>query len=256
MSTATSRSVAPPPKPPVYASMFGETLLKLADSAGRIDEDFAVRFLADGGIRVALVDTSHVQMLDIRVPPGLVKHESRTDDAVGFSAKAIKAAKAWLDPREHVKITVDRVQWKATLVQGTTRATIGAEDETMAYLPKVPKLTLPVSFTISAKAALRGKGWLKAGDGVGDYVILTTRNGKIRAEFKGESRALDIGVCDASGEARSLFNSRLLVSSIRAAAVFNDEVRVELGNDYPLSIRASTEDGITVHCLVAPRLES
>lgn len=225
------------------------------DALGRVVEEARFK-VGDGLIKFREVDAAHVALCHGGVP---LVEQDMDPMQVAIPVDTLKRVMkpVPLGEVEPIVFEVDG-EWVTVVLPGDHRVEYKQFDTAAMTDPKIPNLDLDVALEVKANDFYEA---VKRADNVG-------ANDHIRVEYADEGLVVkcegarlkhrsDIEVQDvirARDDAVSLF-SLDYIRSFTCAKGWQGTARIELGNDYPIPMKAQPGDA-TINYLMAPRIKS
>lgn len=213
---------------PVWLNTFN-SIATLADEA---------TFEADkDGLRLRIMDPSHIALIDINMPPSdfelyqcdeLVKFGVRVDDVLKMIRRGDKkdALALGVDTTNSL-LTLDfpKTKYKSMLIESSASSTT------------LPKLNLNASIDIATAALDKVLGDIQV---VSDYIIIEVKNGQLSFSGRGDNGESDVSGLDLKVEAKedskSIYSIDYLTKIVKAVMSTVENAKLEFSSKMPLRL--------------------
>ena len=217
--------------------------------------------LSENGVELKAVDPANVAMVSFRLDSGAFEYFETTPGEIGVDLIRLSDVLSMADRGDNVTLELDEENHKLKIGVGSLSYTLSLIDPSAVRKePRVPELDLPAHVVIAGSQLRKG---INAAEKVSDHVVLGVADDPedlFYMEASGDIDSLKLKMPSTEllglkpGKARSLFSLEYL-SDMSKAIGKAQEVKLELGVDYPLKISFSLGQGVSISYLLAPRIE-
>jgi proliferating cell nuclear antigen len=216
--------------------------------------------LTKGEMGIKAVDPANVAMVSLSIPSKAFEKYEAKEGEIGLDIKKLNDILEMVENSENVELRVDPEAKKLNISVGDLSCSIGLLDLShVRKEPSIPSLELPASVVLSGADFRRGT---KAAEKIGDSIVLGIENDTFYMEAKGDTDSIKLALPKSklseikSVKVRSSYSLDYL-GDISKIAGKSSEVKIELGNDYPVKLSFQIADGKgKIEYMLAPRIES
>ncbi|HPJ31018.1 MAG TPA: DNA polymerase sliding clamp [Methanothrix sp.] len=242
------------------AVISAETLRDAVEAVSSLVDE--VKFtLSENGVELKAVDPANVAMVSFRLNSEAFEYFKATPGEIGVDLVRLSDVLSMADRGENVTLELDEENHKLKIGVNSLSYTLSLIDPSaIRKEPRVPELDLP-AHVILPGAQLRKA--VRAAEKVSDHVVLGVADDpedQFYMEAKGDIDSLKLKMPGTEllglkpGKARSLFSLDYLADMSKAIGKAQ-EVKLEMGVDYPLRISFKLGQGVEINYLLAPRIE-
>ncbi|MEA2045323.1 MAG: DNA polymerase sliding clamp [Euryarchaeota archaeon] len=237
-----------------------ETLRDAIDAVSSLVDE--VRFaISENGIELKAVDPANVAMVSFRIDPEAFEYFEAAQGDIGVDLVRLSDVLSMADRGENVTLELDEENHKLKIGLNSLSYTLSLIDPSaIRKEPRVPDLDLPAHVVLPGPQLRKA---IRAAEKVSDHVILGVSDDPedmFYMEASGDIDSLVLKIPSMEllgmkpGKARSLFSLDYL-SDMSKAIGKAQEVKLEMGVDYPLRVYFSLSQGVDINYLLAPRIE-
>jgi len=213
--------------------------------------------ISERGLELKAVDPANVAMISLRLDASVFEFYQAEPGEIGVDLVRLSDLLSMADRGENVRLELDEEGHKLKIGVGSLSYTLSLIDPSaIRKEPRIPDLDLPAHVTISGTELRRA---VKAAEKVSDHVVMGVSDEGFYMEAKGDIDSFKLKISSSEllglkpGDARSLFSLDYL-SDMSKSLGKSQEVKLELGVDYPLRIGFKIKD-VEINYLLAPRIE-
>jgi proliferating cell nuclear antigen len=243
------------------AIVSAETLRDALDSVSVLVDECKIR-LEDEGLSIRAVDPANVGMVDLTLADDAFESYETDGGVIGVNLARLEEFAGMADADQLIELELDEETRKLHVQIDGLEGTLALIDpDSIRQEPDLPDLDLPAEIVLEGRDIDRA---VKAADMVSDHIALgvdaTDEIFYVDAEGDTDDVHLELGRDDlialTAGDARSLFSLDYLKDMNRAIPG-DAEVRVELGEEYPVKLHFEMAEGNgQVTYMLAPRIQS
>lgn len=238
-----------------------DVLKSLVDATYTLVDEAKIQVSPDG-LDLKAVDPAHVAMVDLRLGAEAFDEFKADEVEIGLDMDKFRDVLNLANKGDTVDVDYDDETATLTVRIGQLTRQMSLVDTASMADPEVPDLDLAADITLNVGELERG---IKASEAVSDHVALIASEDGFEVQAEGDTDSVDLQLPPemlvdldvAEGEtARSLFSLDYFTNMVKAAKA-SDEIRLELGSDYPVKMHFGIAEGDgEVTYLLAPRIES
>jgi len=243
------------------ASIPTSDIRTILDSVNVLVDECKLHIEADG-IGIRAIDPANVGMVDLSVDNAAFDSYETTGITIGVRLKNLTELFSVATAGDQFHLHLDEETNKLIVeVSGVTRSIALVDPDSVRQEPDLPDLDLSSTLFIEANQLNRG---IKAADMVSDQIALGINPDEdvfyVEADGDTDDVSYEIPEDDlidlSSGDAHSLFDLNY-VKNIQKATGSDDELKLELGDDFPIKVHYDIIDGDgDVTHMIAPRIQS
>jgi proliferating cell nuclear antigen len=237
-----------------------ETLRDAIEAVSSLVDE--VKFtLSESGMDLKAVDPANVAMVNFRLDSGAFDYFKATSGEIGVDLVRLSDVLSMAERGENVTLELDEENHKLKIGLSSLSYTLSLIDPSAVRKePRVPELDLPAHVVLPGSQLRKA---IKAAEKVSDHVVLAVTDDPedmFCMEALGDIDSLKLEIPSTEllgmkpGKARSLFSLDYL-SDMSKAIGKAQEVKLEMGVDYPLRISFTLGQGVDIGYLLAPRIE-
>jgi proliferating cell nuclear antigen len=236
-----------------------DTLRSIIDSVGILVDEAKIRVTKEG-VSLKAVDPAHVAMVDLTLGKGAFDDFKADEGEFGVDLEKLKDILKLAGVDDEVHLKLDTTNNKLEVRIGNLTRRMSLVDVSGMTDPKVPKLELPATITLSVGELERG---IRASEAVSDHVALSATPEEFELTAEGDTDTVSLrlektmlGALKVKDKARSLFSLDYFANMVKAAKG-SPSLTIHLGSDYPVRLEFEIAKGNGhVTYLLAPRIES
>jgi proliferating cell nuclear antigen len=236
-----------------------DTLRSIIDSVGILVDEAKIRVAKDG-LSLKAVDPAHVAMVELTLGKGAFDDFNGDEGEFGVDLEKLKEILKLAGSDDDVNMKLDTTNNKLEVRIGNLTRRMSLVDVSGMTDPKVPKLELPATITLSVVELERG---IRAAESVSDHVALSATPEEFELTAEGDTDTVSLhlektmlGALTCKDKARSLFSLDYFANMVKAARS-SPSLTIHLGSDYPVRVEFEIAKGNgRVTYLLAPRIES
>lgn len=238
-----------------------DVLKSLVDATYTLVDEAKIQVSPDG-LNLKAVDPAHVAMVDLHLESEAFDEFKADEVEIGLDMDKFRDVLRLANKGDTVDVDYDADTATLTVRIGQLTRQMSLVDTASMADPEVPDLDLAADITLNVGELERG---IKASEAVSDHVALIASEDGFEVTAEGDTDSVDLQLPPemlvdldvAEGEtARSLFSLDYFTNMVKAAKG-SDEIRLELGSDYPVKMHFAIAEGAgEVTYLLAPRIES
>ncbi len=243
------------------ATLTGSTFSDLLDSVTVLVDECKIR-LNEDGLRITAVDPANVGMVDTQLhKAGFESYEadggvigvnlSRLQDIAGMASSGDLVVLELDEETRKLHISIDGLEYTLALI----------DPDSIRQEPDIPQLDLPAEVVAEGSDVNRA---VKAADMVSDHLRLRVDPDEeaFYVEAEGDTDDVDLKLSRddlvdlTAGTASSLFSLDYF-KDMNKAIPSDAEVRIELGEEFPVKMHYTTSEGqCETTFMLAPRIQS
>jgi len=218
--------------------------------------------LNEDGLHVRAVDPANVAMVESNAHAGGFESYEADGGLIGLNVDRFEDVIGMANSGDLVHLELDEETRKLTIqIEGMEFTLALIDPDTIRAEPDIPDLDLTSEIVLEGRHIARG---IKAADMVSDHITLAVdeKEELFEIEAEGDTDDVHIGLdrddlIDLQvGPARSLFSLDYL-QDMNKAIDADDEVTVKLGEEFPVKLSFTTEEGnVDVQYMLSPRIQS
>jgi len=238
-----------------------DTLQATLDSVGVLVDECKIH-LDGGGIEIRAVDPANVGMVDLSLDAAAFESYEADGGLIGVNLVRLQDIAGMADSDQLVHLELDEETRKLHIsIDGLEYTLALIDPESIREEPDLPDLDLPATIVIEGRDIDRA---VTAADMVSDHIELGVDDDAevfyVKAQGDTDDVHLELdaeGLVDlVVGEASSLFSLDYL-QDMNKAIPKDTEVRMELGDDFPVKLHFDIAEGEgQVTYMLAPRIQS
>lgn len=236
-------------------------LESFTDPISQLVEECKVN-LNEDGLHVRAVDPANVGMVESNALAGGFESYEADGGLIGLNVDRFEDVIGMANSGDLVHLELDEETRKLTIqIEGMEFTLALIDPDTIRAEPDIPDLDLTSEIVLEGRHIDRG---IKAADMVSDHITLAVdeKEELFEIEAEGDTDDVHIGLdrddlIDLQvGPARSLFSLDYLKDMSKAIDA-GDEVTIELGEEFPVKLAFTTEEGnVDVQYMLSPRIQS
>jgi proliferating cell nuclear antigen len=212
------------------------------------------------GISLKAVDPAHVAMVEMSIGKQAFEEFEGDETELGVDLEKLKEILKLAHSGDLVRMEHNEDKNQLIVKIGDVTRRMSLVDTAGMSDPKVPNIDLPTTIKMKAEELSYG---IKASESVSDHIALVADEDYFEMSSEGDSDSVDFRLpkekliaLDSKGKVRSLFPLDYF-SNMANAIAGGSEVKINLGNNYPVKLEFDIADGNGhVKYLLAPRVES
>ncbi len=241
------------------ASAKADILKQIVDVVSTLVDEAKFNVDADG-ISLKAVDPAHVAMIELTLGKDAFESYEGEETELGIDIEKLKEILKLAHSGDVIKIEHNEDKNQLVMKIGDVTRRMSLVDTAGMSDPKVPNIELPTAMKLKAEELNYG---IKASESVSDHIALVADESSFEMSSEGDSDSVDYRLpkeklisLEAKGKVRSLFPLDYF-SNMAKAISSGSEVRLNLGNNYPVKLEFDIANGNGhVRYLLAPRVES
>lgn len=236
--------------------------MKLITDAIEILVDEAKIKIKEDGIYGRMVDPAHVGMIDFKIEKDAFdEYKFESEEEVAFDLEKFSGILKIASSNDMVEIKYGKEEGRLIITVGNITKKIGLLDASEMPDTKVPSLELPAEIVAPTEQIHQ---IIRAAEGISDHIVLEGNRDyfEVRAEGDNDSVELrlkkeDLISIKCEEKVKSMFPIDYLGDMIKIAKDASPEIKINLGNNYPVKLSFELAGGIIkIVYLLAPRIES
>ncbi len=237
------------------------TLRDSLDAVSVLVDECKIR-LNEEELSIRAVDPANVGMVDLTLEAGAFESYEADGGVIGVNLNRLEDIAGMAKSDDLIHLELDEETRKLHIeVEGLSYTLALIDPDSIRQEPDIPELDLPAEITLEGAQLDRG---ITAADMVSDHIRLRVDEDAetfhIEAEGDTDDVDLELAADDlinlTAGAADSLFSLDYLKDMNKAIAA-DAEVRVELGEEFPVKLHYEFSEGLgTVTFMLAPRIQS
>lgn len=226
----------------------------IIDAVSHLTPDARIQILPDG-IKIEAVDPANVAMVSLHASNGAFQFFKADPGTIALDLLKLSSLASG---KEDVSLELDEENHKLKIAVGRSKYTMSLLDPAgLKGNPRIPQLDLPAmvampggEFRYAVTSALK----------VSDHIVIEQHESEFKISAKGDIDSFEMPfsltemLSVRQGESRAVF-SLDYVDDISKVAAKAAQVMIESGTDYPSRISFNIGESISVHYLLAPRIE-
>jgi proliferating cell nuclear antigen len=243
------------------AIVSASTLRDSLDAVSVLVDECKIR-LNEEEFSIRAVDPANVGMVDLSLEAAAFESYEADGGVIGVNLDRLEDIAGMANADDLVHLELDEETRKLHIeVEGLSYTLALIDPDSIRQEPDIPELDLPAEITLEGAQLNRG---ITAADMVSDHIRLRVDEDAetfhIEAEGDTDDVDLELSADDlinlAAGPADSLFSLDYLKDMNKAIAS-DAEVRVELGEEFPVKLHYEFAEGLgQVTFMLAPRIQS
>lgn len=241
------------------ASAKADILKQIVDVVSTLVDEAKFNIDADG-ISLKAVDPAHVAMIELTLGKDAFENYEGEDGELGIDIEKLKEILKLAHSGDSIKLEHNEDKNQLIIKIGDVTRRMSLVDTAGMSDPKVPNIELPTTMRLKAEELTYG---IKASESVSDHIALVADDSYFEMSSEGDADSVDYRLpkekllaLEAKGKVRSLFPLDYF-SNMAKAIAGGSEVKVNLGNNYPVKLEFDIAGGNGhVRYLLAPRVES
>jgi proliferating cell nuclear antigen len=246
----------------MFKAIVGASTLRDAlDSVSVLVDECKIR-LEEDELAIRAVDPANVGMVDLSLDAAAFESYEADGGVIGVNLARLEDIAGMANSGDLVDLELDEETRKLHIqMEGLSYTLALIDPDSIRQEPDIPDLDLPAEIVVEGQQLDRG---IKAADMVSDHIRLRVDEDEpaFYIEAEGDTDDVDLRLAETdlidlqAGPADSLFSLDYLKDMNRA--IPNDaEVRVELGEEFPVKLHYEFAEGLgTVTFMLAPRIQS
>jgi len=237
------------------------TLRDSLDAVSVLVDECKIR-LNEEELSIRAVDPANVGMVDLTLEAAAFKSYEADGGVIGVNLDRLEDIAGMAESDDLVHLKLDEETRKLHIeVEGLSYTLALIDPDSIRQEPDIPDLDLPAEITLEGAQLNRG---IKAADMVSDHIRLRVDEGDetFHIEAEGDTDDVDLELTSEglialqAGPADSLFSLDYL-KDMNKAINADAEVRVELGEEFPVKLHYEFAEGLgNVTFMLAPRIQS
>ncbi|MCL5677972.1 MAG: proliferating cell nuclear antigen (pcna) [Candidatus Thermoplasmatota archaeon] len=241
------------------SSAKAEVLKQIVDVISTLVDEAKFNVDADG-ISLKAVDPAHVAMVEMSLGKQAFEEFAGEDTELGIDLEKLREILKLAHSGDMVKMEHNEDKNQLIVKIGDVTRRMSLVDTAGMSDPKVPNIDLPTTIKLKAEELNYG---IRASESVSDHIALVADDDYFEMSSEGDSDSVDFRLpkeklitLESKGKVRSLFPLDYF-SNMAKAISGGSEVKINLGNNYPVKLEFDIADGNGhVKYLLAPRVES
>jgi len=243
------------------AIVSASTLRDSLDAVSVLVEECKIR-LNEEELSIRAVDPANVGMVDLTLEAAAFESYEADGGVIGVNLTRLEEVAGMANADDLIHLELDEETRKLHIeCEGLSYTLALIDPDSIRKEPDIPDLDLPAEITLEGAQLDRG---ITAADMVSDHIRLRVDEGEetFHIEAEGDTDDVDLQleaeelINLTAGPADSLFSLDYLKDMNKAIAS-DAEVRVELGEEFPVKLHYEFAEGLgTVTFMLAPRIQS
>ncbi|MEM3852257.1 MAG: proliferating cell nuclear antigen (pcna) [Methanomassiliicoccales archaeon] len=241
------------------ASTKADVLKQVVDVVSTLVDEAKFRVDKDG-ISLKAVDPAHVAMVELVLSKRAFDDFEGSDSELGVDMERLEDILKLARSGESVRLEHNEGKNLLVIKIGDLTRRMSLVDTSGMSDPKVPNIDLPTTMVLKAENLAYG---IRASQTISDHIALVAEEDYFEMSSEGDADSVEyrltkdkLTLLEAKGRVRSLFPLDYFQNMAKAISP-NSDVRINLGNNYPVRIEFDIADGNGhVKYLLAPRVES
>ncbi len=236
--------------------------VKLITNAIEILADEAKIKIKEDGIYGRMVDPAHVGMIDFKIEKDAFdEYKFESEEEIAFDLEKLSGVLKIASSDDMIEIKYGKEEERLVINIKNIIKRIGLLDASEMPDTKIPSLELPAEIVAPTEKIYQ---IIRATEGISDHIILDGSQDYFEMRAEGDNDSVELKLpkgelismkCDE--KVKSMFPIDYLGDMIKIAKDASPELKIYLGNNYPLKIYFETSGGvIKITYLLAPRIES
>ncbi|NHX37104.1 MULTISPECIES: DNA polymerase sliding clamp [Halolamina] len=243
------------------AIVSASTLRDSLDAVSVLVDECKIR-LNEEELSIRAVDPANVGMVDLTLEAAAFESYEADGGVIGVNLTRLEEVAGMANADDLIHLELDEETRKLHIeVEGLSYTLALIDPDSIRKEPDIPDLDLPAEITLEGAQLNRG---ITAADMVSDHIRLRVdeTDETFHIEAEGDTDDVDLQlesedlIALTAGPADSLFSLDYLKDMNKAIAS-DAEVRVELGEEFPVKLHYEFAEGLgTVTFMLAPRIQS
>ena len=241
------------------ASAKADVLKQVVDVVSTLVDEAKFNIDSDG-ISLKAVDPAHVAMIELTLGKDAFENYEAEETELGIDIEKLKEILKLAHSGDSIRLEHNEDKNQLVIRIGDVTRRMSLVDTAGMSDPKVPNIELPTTMRLKAEELTYG---IRASESVSDHIALVADEGSFEMSSEGDADSVDYRLpkeklisLEAKGKVRSLFPLDYF-SNMAKAIAGGSEVKVNLGNNYPVKLEFDIAGGNGhVRYLLAPRVES
>ncbi|GAB7094627.1 DNA polymerase sliding clamp [Halolamina litorea] len=243
------------------AIVSASTLRDSLDAVSVLVEECKIR-LNEEELSIRAVDPANVGMVDLTLEAAAFESYEADGGVIGVNLTRLEEVAGMANADDLIHLELDEETRKLHIeVEGLSYTLALIDPDSIRQEPDIPDLDLPAEIVLEGAQLNRG---ITAADMVSDHIRLRVDEAEetFHIEAEGDTDDVDLHLDAAdlidltAGPADSLFSLDYLKDMNKAIAS-DAEVRVELGEEFPVKLHYEFAEGLgNVTFMLAPRIQS
>jgi proliferating cell nuclear antigen len=243
------------------AIVSASTLRDSLDAVSVLVDECKIR-LNEEELSIRAVDPANVGMVDLTLEAAAFESYEADGGVIGVNLTRLEEVAGMANADDLIHLELDEETRKLHIeVEGLSYTLALIDPDSIRKEPDIPDLDLPAEITLEGAQLDRG---ITAADMVSDHIRLRVdeTDETFHIEAEGDTDDVDLQlesedlIALTAGPADSLFSLDYLKDMNKAIAS-DAEVRVELGEEFPVKLHYEFAEGLgTVTFMLAPRIQS
>jgi proliferating cell nuclear antigen len=237
------------------------TLRDSLDAVSVLVDECKIR-LNEEELSIRAVDPANVGMVDLTLEAAAFESYEADGGVIGVNLDRLEDIAGMANSDDLVHLELDEETRKLHIeIEGLSYTLALIDPDSIRQEPDIPDLDLPAEITLEGAQLNRG---IKAADMVSDHIRLRVDETEetFHIEAEGDTDDVDLKLTSedlidlTAGPADSLFSLDYL-KDMNKAINADAEVRVELGEEFPVKLHYEFAEGLgNVTFMLAPRIQS
>ena len=237
------------------------TLRDSLDAVSVLVDECKIR-LNEEELSIRAVDPANVGMVDLTLEAAAFESYEADGGVIGVNLDRLEDIAGMANSDDLVHLELDEETRKLHIeIEGLSYTLALIDPDSIRQEPDIPDLDLPAEITLEGAQLDRG---IKAADMVSDHIRLRVDETEetFHIEAEGDTDDVDLKLTSedlinlTAGPADSLFSLDYL-KDMNKAINADAEVRVELGEEFPVKLHYEFAEGLgNVTFMLAPRIQS
>jgi proliferating cell nuclear antigen len=218
--------------------------------------------LTKEGLETRAVDPANVGMVDADLGAGAFESYEADEGVLGINLSKFEDVIGFADSGDLIHLTLDEETRKLLIeIDGLEYTLALLDPDSIRGEPDLPDLDLPAEIVLEGRRLDRG---IKASDMVSDHLTLAVDEDEEEFLVEAQGDTDDVRVAHGRDDiidlvaapARSLYSLDYM-KDLNKAIDAGDEVTIELGQEFPVSLHFDIADGNgSCRFMLAPRIQS
>lgn len=213
--------------------------------------------ISERGMELKTVDPAKVAMVHLVLGARAFEEFYAAQGEIALDLEKLSNILSMAGKEENATLELDEEDHKLKIGVGSLAYTLSLLDPTAVQKePRMPTLELPAHVTLPGAEMRKA---LKAAEMVSDHAVLGMNETAFFVQAKGDidSVEYELPITSLTGlqlsDVRSMFSLDYLTVMSRSFGKV-DEIKLELGMDYPLKLKFNISEDISVDYILAPRI--
>ncbi len=243
------------------AIVSASTLRDSLDAVSVLVDECKIR-LNEEELSIRAVDPANVGMVDLTLEAAAFESYEADGGVIGVNLTRLEEVAGMANADDLIHLELDEETRKLHIeIEGLSYTLALIDPDSIRKEPDIPDLDLPAEITLEGAQLNRG---ITAADMVSDHIRLRVdeTDETFHIEAEGDTDDVDLQlesedlIALTAGPADSLFSLDYLKDMNKAIAA-DAEVRVELGEEFPVKLHYEFAEGLgNVTFMLAPRIQS